>query len=116
MFFSLQTQNHLFFIEYPRLENCSEGRWENERTKNLTILTPVLPSGISVFERKEIFLSMLRTALHDEEITAYTLATNTCRIVPYLRHLNPEKIIFEQDEREARSHAELFCEMHEYLD
>ena len=116
MFFSLQSQNHIFFIENPRLENCSQARWEDERTKNITVLTPVLPSDVSAFERKEILLEMIRTALSDEKITSYTLATNTCRVVPYLRHLNPEKILFEQDDREAITHPELFCEMHEYVD
>lgn len=116
MFFSLQSQNHIFFIENPRLENCGRGRWEDERTKNMTVLTPVLPSDVSAFERKEIFLEMIRSALSDEKIDSYTFATNTCKVVPYLRHLSPDRIIYEQDDREAITNPELFCEMNEYAD
>lgn len=116
MFFSLQSQNHIFFIENPRLENVTKARWEDERTKNMTVLTPVLPSDVSAFERKEILLGMIRTALSDEKINSYTLATNTCRVVPYLRHLSPDRIIYEQNDSEAFTHPELFCEMSEYAD
>jgi len=116
MFFSLHSQNHIFFIENPRLENCAKSRWEDERTHNMTILTPVLPADLSAFERKEILLGMIKTAITEEGIATYTFATNTCRVVPYLRYLNPDKVFYEQNDREANTHPELFIEMHEYAD
>lgn len=116
MFFSLQSRNHIFFIENPRFENVPSGRWEDERTKNMTVLTPVLPENISAFERREILLGMIKDAISDEQISSYTFATNTCRVVPFLRHLSPERVIYEQNDTEAVTNPELFIEMSEYAD
>ena len=82
----------------------------------MTVLTPVLPENVSAFERKEILLGMIRNAITDEQISSYTLATNTCRVVPFLRHLSPERVIYEQNDGEALAHPELFIEMSEYAD
>ena len=116
MFFSLQSQKQIYFIENPRLENCTRARWEDERTSNVTVLTAVLPDSISAFERKETLLGMIREALREEKIESYIFATNTGRVVPFLRHLSPDKIIYEQNDYEAFTHPELFCEMNEYAD
>lgn len=116
MFFSLHHNNQIWFVENPRFENISHSCATTEDLGHMKVMTPVLPENISAFERKEIFLGLIKDWMKEENITHYDLCTDTCRVVPYLRHLAPEKIIFEENLSEAFTHPELFLEMQEYRD
>ncbi len=116
MFFSLHHKNQIWFVENPRLENASDSHFTTEDLGNMKVMTPFLPENISVFERKEILTKLIKDFIAEEEIAHYDLATDTVRVVPYLRHLNPDKILFEENLSEAFTHPELFLEMQEYRD
>lgn len=116
MFFSLHHNSQIWFVENPRLGSASHSHFETEDLGNMKVLTPVLPENTSAFERKSIFLNLIKDWMNEEKITHYDLCTDTCRVVPFLRHLNPEKIMYQENISEAFTHPELFIEMQEYRD
>lgn len=116
LIFSLLTADRIWQVREPKLDNIACGYFEIQDQGTLSTITPVLPRECSVFERKDMFLELIRNFLKHKNIRRYTFLSSTCRSVPYLRHLSPEYVIFDQDDAEAVSHPELFLEMHEYSD
>lgn len=116
MLFTLLTTDRIWQVREPRLDNVACGYFEIQENGSLSTITPVLPRESSVFERKEIFIELIGKFLSHKKIRRYTFMTSTCKSVPYLRHLTPDYVIFDQNDEEAVAHPELFIEMNEYAD
>jgi UDP-galactopyranose mutase len=116
MLFSLQTQNHIYLVEHPILTNDASEKLQVMTDGAMSILRPHLPKESSVFDRKARLLRLVREFIREENITSYRFITGTCRSIPYLRHLQPELVIFDQNDEEARIYPELFVEMSQYAD
>jgi hypothetical protein len=112
MLFSLHAKNRTYFIHHPVLVPCEAPHLFVQSN----VLTPKLPSDCSVFDRKVQLLKLLKDFITENDLHSYLFVTRTCRSVPYLRHLQPARVIYEQNDDEAGRYPELFLEMSEYAD
>lgn len=90
-----------------RLKNDDEGVIE---------VVPYLPREISVFEKKEMMISIIKELIVDENLYDYDVRTNSPMAMPYLRTLSPVSIVYSPLAGLSEVHPELHRELLEYAD
>ncbi len=96
-------------INYPTYHLLDEA-------SSLVIVQPHLPSELSVFEKRDALIGLLRELVHDEHLSHYSFWTDTAKAMPFIRHLCAEQIIYDQNPLDVRANPELTKELEQYAD
>lgn len=107
----------VFFFEAPIIGVTENSTYFFKAEDNgIRIIQPYLPKEISVFEQKDILLNLLKELIIDENISHYTIWTDTPKAMPYVRSLSAEIIIYDCLKDYSESHMELEKELFQYAD
>ena len=111
------TRKRVYFIEAPIIGVSSTPTYFLKKNDHeVTIIQPYLPSETSVFEQHEASLNLVKELIADEHLSHYTLWTDTPKAMPFIRHLNPEIIVYDCLKDYSKSHSELEHELFQYAD
>ena len=107
----------VYFFEAPIVGVTDSNTYFLKKEENgITIIQPYLAGNTSVFERKDALLSLLKELIHDENISHYTVWTDTPKAMPLIRNLSAEIIIYDCLKDYSVSHVELEKELFQYAD
>ena len=110
-------RKRVYFIETPIIGVSNNSTYFLRKNDHeVTIIQPYLPSEISVFERQEAALNLVKELIADEHLSHYTIWTDTPKSMPFIRHLNPEIIIYDCLKDYSKTNAELEHELFQYAD
>jgi UDP-galactopyranose mutase len=110
-------RKRVYFIESPIMGVSSTPTYFLKKNDHeVTIIQPYLPSEISVFEQHEASLNLVKELIADEQLSHYTLWTDTPKAMPFIRHLNPEIIVYDCLRDYSKSNPELEHELFQYAD
>lgn len=107
----------VYFIEPAIIGTSKTPTYHLKKTdKDVTVIQPYLPDDISVFKQKEVMIDLLKELIDDENISSYTIWTDTPKPMPFIRNLNAEIIIYDCLRDYSITHASLEKELFEYAD
>lgn len=107
----------VYFFEAPIIGVTDSNTYFIKKEENgLTIVQPYLAGNTSVFEQKAELLNLLKELIVDENISHYTIWTDTPKAMPFIRSLSAEIIIYDCLKDYSASHVELEKELFQYAD
>ena len=107
----------VYYIENPIFGVSKEPIYVLRETRDdVMVIEPYIPGETSVFEQKDAFISILAKLLHDEKITQYTIWSDSPKIMPLIRGLNPQAMIYDCIADYSVTNPELEKEMLEKAD
>lgn len=110
-------KKRVYFIEAPIMNVAREATYFIKKEDHeVYIIQPYLPAETSVFEQKSAMLELLKELVTEENISHYTMWTDTPKAMHFIRHLNAEIIIYDCQKDYAGTHPELEKELFEYAD
>lgn len=110
-------RKRVYFIEAPILNVAREATYFMQKEDHeVCLIQPYLPAETSVFEQKKAMLDLLKEFLNEEHISHYTMWTDTPKAMHFIRHLNPEIIIYDCVKDYSVSHPEIEKELFQYAD
>ncbi len=113
----LAQHRRVFFVEYPIIGvSKTPTYFLKKNEQEVIIIQPYLPGELSVFERKDAILGILKELIADENITGYTIWTDTPKAIPFIRNLSAEIIVYDCVKNYCLSNPELEKELYEYAD
>ena len=111
------SQRRVFFIESPIIGKTKEPTYYITREENeVMIVKPYLPAEMSVFERKSAIQALIKELIADENISHYTIWTDTPKAMPFVRHLSAEIIVYDCVKSYILTHPELEQELYQHAD
>jgi UDP-galactopyranose mutase len=114
---SFAESKRVFFFEAPIIGVTENSTYFLKKEDNgITIIKPYLPRDFSVFDKKHLLLNLLKEMILDENITHYTIWTDTPKAMPLIRSLSAEIIIYDCLNDYSASHLELEKELFQYAD
>jgi UDP-galactopyranose mutase len=110
-------RKRVYFIEAPIVGVSSIPTYFLKKNDHeVTIIQPYIPSETSLFDQHEASLNLVKELITDEHLSHYTIWTDTPKAMPYIRHLNPEIIIYDCLKDHSKTNAELEHELFQYAD
>jgi UDP-galactopyranose mutase len=110
-------RKRVYYIEAPiKGVSTSATYFLKKNDHEVTIIQPYLPSETSVFEQHEASLNLVKQLIHEEQISHYTIWTDTPKAMAYIRHLNAEFIVYDCLRDYSKSNPELEHELFQYAD
>ena len=110
-------RKRVYFIETPIIGVSSTSTYFLRKNENeVTIIQPYLPSELSLFERQEASLNLVKELIADEHMSHYTIWTDTPKAMPFIRHLSAEIIVYDCLRDYSKTHQELEHELFQYAD
>lgn len=107
----------VYYIENPIFGVSKEPIYVLRETRDdVMVIEPYIPAETSVFEQKDAFISILMKLLQDEKITKYTIWSDSPKIMPLIRGLNPQAVIYDCITDYSVTNSELEKEMFEKAD
>ena len=74
----------------------------NKEAHQITFVQPFLPLDVSVFDRGDAMVKLIKDFIKDEGMKDVTLWTDSEEAMPIVRKLNPEVVIFDKASPEMR--------------
>lgn len=109
-------EKNVYFFENPILEVSREPTYFLQKNEQgVSVIQPYLPGNLSVFEKRDALITLLRDLITEEEIQNYAVWTDTPRGMPFIRHLNADIIVYDCFLNSIH-HVELEKELFEYAD
>lgn len=114
----LSHERNIYFFQTPiyGVASCVSYIIQKNETA-VTVIQPYIPHDISVFEQRNAFNKIIHQVMEDEKIVDYTIWTNTPKVMPHIRTLTPDILIYDCSfdheitnpdlEREIRRKADL---------
>lgn len=62
----------------------------------VTVVQPYLPEDVSVFERQDALVKLMKEFIREQHIAHLTIWTDTPQGMPYIRRLNPDVAIYDK--------------------
>lgn len=110
-------KKRVYFIEAPIMNVSKEATYFIKKNDHeVCIIQPYLPADTSIFEQKKAVLDLLKEFLVEENISHYTMWTDTPKAMHFIRHLNPGIIIYDCLKDFSKTNPELEKELFEYAD
>lgn len=105
-------KKRIFFIESPVFGVSSHPTYFIQKSDDdVNVVKPYLPAEISVFEQKTMLDGIVQELIEDENIHHYSIWTDTPRAMPYIRHMNPELLVYDCLVDHSTSHLALEREL-----
>lgn len=113
----LAQHRRVYFVESPIIGVSKTPTYFLKKNEHeVIVIQPYLPEQMSVFERKDALIGILKEMIADENISGYTVWTDTPKAMPFIRTLNPEIIVYDCVRDYCQSHPELEKELYQYAD
>lgn len=110
-------KKRVYFIEAPIMNVSKEPTYFIKKSDHeVCIIQPYLPAETSVFEQKKAILELLKEFLVEENISHYSMWTDSPKCMHFIRHMNPEIIIYDCLNNYSETHPELEKELFDYAD
>lgn len=107
----------VYFIEAPIIGIAQSPTYFLRKSEHqVIVIQPYLPAETSVFEQKTMMLDLLKELVADENISHYTIWTDTPKAMPFIRNLSAEIIVYDCLKNYSLSHTELEQELFQYAD
>lgn len=114
---SFAENKRVFFFATPIIGAIKNPTYFLKNEANgIAHIQPYLPKEVSVFEQKEALLNLLKELISEENISHYTIWTDTPKAMPLIRSLSAEIIIYDCIKDYSASHTELEKELFLYAD
>lgn len=108
---SMAKERKVYFIE-PAIKGIAlRPTYFLQDIGNIKVIRPYLPGNTSVFELKEMLISVINELLADEDLTYYSVWTDTPKALPVIRQLDPEFLIYDRMTGENTMFTELDLEL-----
>ncbi|HXH75479.1 MAG TPA: hypothetical protein VNJ08_10970 [Bacteriovoracaceae bacterium] len=109
--------SRVYFIEAPIIGQTMLASYHiKEHVNEVTIVQPYLPGESSVFEQKAFMLDLLKELISDENLSHYSIWTDSPRAMPFIRYLNAESVIYDCLKNDEDANPLLEKELYEYAD
>lgn len=113
----LARHRNVFFIETPIIGVSKTPMYLLRETRDdVMVIEPYLPAEISVFDQKDALVEIVNKLLEDENITNFSIWTDTPKALPFFRHLEPKALIYDCLEDYSLTNAELEKEIFNHAD
>jgi hypothetical protein len=107
----------VYFIESPIIGVSKTPTYFLKKSqKEVIVIQPYLPEELSIFEQKVAMLDIIKELITDENISHYTLWTDTPKAMPFIRNLSAEIIVYDCLRNYSITHPELEQELFQYAD
>ena len=109
---NLAQKRRVYYIETPVTGVSTFATYFLQKNDDdITVVKPYLPGDISVFEQKALLQDILHELMEEENITHYSIWTDTPRAMPFIRDLTPEYLIYDCLVDHSQTHPALEREM-----
>jgi hypothetical protein len=108
----LSSKRRVYFIESP-ISGVSTfpTYFLQKNDEGVTVVKPYLPGDTSVFEQKAMLLQIINSLIEDENISHYSVWSDTPKAVPFIRELKAEFVVYDCLHDYSQTHHELEREM-----
>lgn len=111
-------ERRIYFFHTPiyGVASCATYMIKKADDDSLTIIQPYVPHDLSPYEQKNAFNKIIHQVMDEENIEEYTIWTNTSKVMPHLRTLTPDSLIYDSNFDYAFSNPELERELRRKAD
>jgi UDP-galactopyranose mutase len=110
-------KKRVYFFEQPIMGVSRDATYMIKKEDHeVCLIQPYLPAETSIFEQKLSLLNLLKELITDEQISHYTIWTDTPKAMHFIRQLSPEIIIYDCLNDYSIASAALEAELFEYAD
>ena len=89
-------RRRVYYFEVPVIGVSSYPTYFIQKNdKGVTVVKPYLPADVSVFDQRTMLEDIIQDFMTAENITHYSVWSDTPRAVPFIRKLNPELVIYD---------------------
>lgn len=109
-------QNRAFIISEPIMGNLKDPTYHIQSSGESQRIQPYLPSELSVFEKRDAMIAVIKELIVNEDIRDYIIWTDTPKAMPFIRNLNALTVIYDRTQDYSRTYPELESELLQYAD
>lgn len=110
-------RKRVYFFESPIIGvSKTPTYFIKKNEKEMIVIQPYLPAELSVFEQKDALFELLKELIMDENISHYSIWTDTPKAMVYIRKLNADVIVYDCLQNFSKTNPELEHELFQYAD